>query len=118
MATRKTIKKYLIFLLALVFLNPVTIAWSDDTDTETLRTQQQKLRQLLDRIGETQEQNEQQKDTIKKLEKKMSCNWELLQAYEACEKNIKDNLEAQINCKQEARKKATKCLSFNGERQH
>jgi len=109
---KKSIKKSLFLLLALAVLNPVTLTWSDDTDTELLKSQQHKLRELLDRIGEAQEKSEQQKDMINKLEKKMSCNWGLLQDYEACEKKYKDSLEAHVNCKYEAKKKAAECLSL------
>lgn len=105
----------IIILMVLVFLNPVGLAWSDSTDTEDLRTQQQKLKELLDRIGEAQEQRGQQREMLKKLEKRMSCNWKLIQDYDDCEKKFRDNLEAHVNCKHEAKKKAAECISSSNE---
>ena len=99
----------------IVFLNPVGLAWSESTDTDELRAQQQKLRGLLDRIGEAQELRGEQHTTLRKLEKQMSCNWGLIQDYDICEQKYKDNLEAHVSCKQEAKKKAVECLSSSSE---
>ena len=86
-------------------------AWADDQQTQDIKEQQKDLKELLDRIGEAQDQRKDQRDTLKKLEKQMSCNWTLIQDYENCEKQFKDNLEAHVKCKHEAKEKATKCLN-------
>ena len=115
MISKKKTKINLIFFLVIILLNPISIAWSDDANSETLNDQRLKLKELLDRIEETQDQRNQQKATLKKLERKMSCNMELLKDYETCEKNFKDNLEEQVTCKHEAKKKASECLSSSEE---
>lgn len=109
------LKNILKYILLAIFLNPVGFAWSTSTDTEELRSQQQKLKELLDRIGEAQDQRKEQRTMLRKLEKQMSCNWELIQDYDVCEKNHKDHLEEHINCKREAKKKAVDCISTSAE---
>jgi hypothetical protein len=41
----------------------------------------------------------------------MQCNWTLLKAYDACEKENKDNLQGQVDCKLKAKQEAKQCLS-------
>lgn len=87
------------------------MALAEDQQSQEIREQQKDLRELLDRIGETQDQRKDQRATLKKLEKQMSCNWALIQDYENCEKQFKDNLEAHVKCKHEAKEKASQCLN-------
>lgn len=97
--------------LLIFLLSPIHSAWSEDSDVEELKAQQQKLRELLDRIGETQDLRGKQRDTLRKLEKQMSCNWELINDYDSCEEKHRQDLEAHIKCKQKAKAKATECLT-------
>ena len=109
------LKTYLAIFLIIVFLIPAGNAWSENSNTEELRAQQQQLKELLDRIGEAQDQRGKQREMLIKLEKQMSCNWELIQDYDNCELKHKDNLEEHVNCKREAKKKAAECLSSAAE---
>ena len=115
MVKKQTSTQYLLTLLAVISLTPISLAWSASAETEELKAQQQKLRELLDRIGEAQDQRGKQRATIKKLEKQMSCNWGLIQDYDNCEKKYADNLEAHVDCKRDAKEKAIECLSLSSE---
>lgn len=109
------INKKLLLLLAAIILNPINFAWSDNDNIDELRKQQRELRDLLDRIGEAQDQRDKKHATLKRLEKQMSCNWGLIQDYDNCEMKHKSNLEAHVSCKQEAKKKAIDCMSSSTE---
>jgi septal ring factor EnvC (AmiA/AmiB activator) len=113
---KRMFKLNLNIFLIVFLLCPFGLAWSDTTGTEDLKAQQQKLKELLDRIEEAQDQRSQQRDMLRKLEKKMSCNMELIQDYDDCEKKYKDNLEEHVNCKHEAKKKAAECISSSDEK--
>lgn len=110
---QQKLKQFLkiLLLVSFSFALPCSFAWADDQQTQELKEQQKNLKELLDRIGEAQDQRKEQRATLNKLEKQMSCNLTLIQDYENCEDQYKNNLEAQIKCKHEAKEKAAQCLS-------
>lgn len=103
------------FILLLLISCMYSSAWAEGDQSKEIREQQQSLKELLDSIGEAQEQRKEQRATLKKLEKQMSCNMTLIQDYENCEKQYKDNLEAHVKCKHEAKQRAADCLSSSDE---
>ncbi|WP_455218301.1 hypothetical protein [Kaarinaea lacus] len=115
MTVKQIFTSVLSTLLASILLFTCNTALSASTETEELRVQQQKLKELLDRIGEAQDKRGKQYATLKKLERQMACNWGLIQDYDDCEKQHANNIEAHLNCKQAAKKKAIDCLSSSAE---
>lgn len=99
---------FFIILGALLITIPVSTALAEN---EELKEQQQKLRQILEEIGDSREQRAEQRAQLEKLNKKMQCNWALIQGYDACDKKYKEQKQEQINCTQQAKEKATECLS-------
>ncbi len=108
---RLLLRALLITLSMPLLLASFPLASAGETDTGTQKNQQQKLQTLLDKIGESQEQRDQQKYTLDKLDQQMECNWELIRGYDACEEIHKKNLEEHLNCKQIVQKNAVECLS-------
>ena len=104
-------QRYLVVLGALLFSMSITISFASDADTKELKEQQQKLQQILDEIGVVQEQRAEQKALLEKLSRKMQCNWDLIQDYDACDKKYKEQKQEQLSCAQKAKERASGCLS-------
>ncbi|MEE8379672.1 MAG: hypothetical protein V3R49_04805, partial [Gammaproteobacteria bacterium] len=94
---------------------PASLTWADDTTdagaNNQIKEQQQKLQQILEEIGGSRKQRTQQRARLEKLNKKMECNWALIKNYDVCDKEYNEQKQEQLNCVQEAKTKATKCLS-------
>jgi len=112
----KYLKLYLIpALVGVVFSSlvyPLTTR-ADDKELKEIKEEQVKLKQLVDQISKLQDERKEQKARLEKLNTQMQCNWTLLKAYDACEKDNKDNLQGQVDCKLKA-KQEDKKLPVNG----
>jgi hypothetical protein len=111
---QKYLKLYFIPALAGVVIcslvYPLTTR-ADDKELKDIKEEQLKLKQLVDQIGKLQDERKEQKARLEKLNTQMQCNWTLLKAYDACEKENKDNLQGQVDCKLKAKQEAKQCLS-------
>jgi lipid A disaccharide synthetase len=96
-------------LLALILL--FTAATAVANELGELKQQQQRLQQLLDEINQSEQQRQRQKDAMARLQKQLECNWSLIQAYESCEQNHQDDPQQLLQCTQEAKAQAAKCLA-------
>ncbi len=101
----------LIVLGTLMLATPASMALANDAENKELKKQQLKLQQILEEIGETREQRIKQRAQLEKLNHKMQCNWALIQAYDACNKEFKEQKQEQLNCTQQAKEKSKECLS-------
>lgn len=93
-----------------IFLFPLTTQ-AGEKEAKEIKEQQQKLKQLTDEISKAQDERNQQKAKLDKINNQMKCDWALLKAYDACESQNKDNPEKQLECKVKAKQEAKKCLS-------
>ena len=101
----------IIVLGVLMLATPISIALANDAENKELKEQQLKLQRILEEIGDTREQRVKQRAQLEKLNHKMQCNWSLIQAYDACDKEFKEHKQEQLNCTQQAKEKAKECLS-------
>ena len=93
-----------------VFISLGSFAVADESDSSDVVEQQQKLQQLLGKIGEAQEKRAEQRAILEILNKKMECNWSLIQDYGACDKKYEENKLEHLNCATKAKEKARDCL--------
>ena len=108
--TKTYIVPVLVMMVLTITLFPLT-ARADDKELQDIKEQQLKLKQLVDQISKLQDERKEQKAKLEKLNTQMQCNWTLLKAYDACEKDNRDNLQGQIGCKLKAKDEAKNCLS-------
>jgi cell division protein FtsB len=108
--TKTYIVPVLVMMVLTITLFPLT-ARADDKELQDIKEQQLKLKQLVDQISKLQDERKEQKAKLEKLNTQMQCNWTLLKAYDACEKDNRDNLQVQIDCKLKAKNEAKNCLS-------
>ena len=109
------IQRIIIVLGILLFTTSTSIAFAADETSSELKEQQQKLQELLGEIEKTRESRAEQKALLEKLSKKMQCNWDLIQDYDACEKKYKEDEQEKLSCAQKAKERASDCLSEIGE---
>ena len=107
--------RVIIVLGTLLFTIPTSIVFASDASTNELKEQQQKLQKILGEIEKTRESRAEQKALLEKLNKKMQCNWDLIQNYDACSKKYKEQKKEQLSCAQKAKDRAKGCLSELGE---
>jgi len=105
---KQTVKLFL--LASIAYTWPYSASWADNKQEQELKEQKENLRELLDRISDVQAERKEQRATLNKLEKQMSCNMTLIEDYDNCESQFKNNLELHVKCKHEAKEKAAKCL--------
>ena len=104
-------QRIIIAIGALLLAIHSSIAFASETESNDLKEQQLKLQEILDKIGEVREQRAEQKVLLEKLSKKMQCNWDLIQDYDACEKKYNEQKQEQLSCAQKAKERARTCLS-------
>jgi septal ring factor EnvC (AmiA/AmiB activator) len=114
--SQKTRTQWCIIVLStLLLFIPASTVFANDAEPNELKEQQQKLKKILDEIGDVREQRSEQKATLERLSKKMQCNWDLIQDYDACGKKYNEQKQEQLNCAQKAKERARDCLSELGE---
>lgn len=103
---------WFVISLGFIFLiTPLSFTMAEEVESTELKQQQQELQQLLKKIEEAREQRSEQKELLEKLNKKMECNWSLIQDYDACDKKYKDNPQEQLECAKKSKERARECLS-------
>lgn len=108
------IQRVIIVLGALLLAIPTPTVFASDATSNELKEQQQKLQQILGEIEKTRESRTEQRALLEKLRKKMQCNWDLIQDYDACGKKYKKQKQEQLSCAQKAKDRAKGCLSELG----
>lgn len=97
------------YLLTLTLLITVTNSMAGEMDE--LKQQQQRLQQLLDDVKKTEQQRDQQKAVLDRLQQQMDCNWTLIQSYEVCEQLYQQQPEELLECIRKAKANAIKCMA-------
>jgi len=104
--------KYLL-TLTLFFTVTTTLAGEMD-DLKQLKQQQQQqqhLQQLLADVKKSEQQRDQQKAEIERMQQQMECNWTLIQSYETCEQLYQRASQELLDCTTKAKANAVKCLA-------
>lgn len=70
----------------------------------------QKLLEVEDQLREEQKKNEQTKEAIVQLEKKVQCTYGMVKGYENCEASFTEKSEDYFACIQKARQEKDECM--------
>ena len=70
----------------------------------------QKLLDVEDQLREEQKKNEQTKEAIVKLEKKVQCTYGMVKGYENCDASFTEKTEDYFACIEKARKEKEDCM--------
>ena len=71
---------------------------------------EKKLDELLNQIKQQSQTIEMQKKDIEVMEKKLECNYNLLQSYNQCEEKHEKNSDGYVNCMKKAKSDGSACL--------
>jgi hypothetical protein len=102
--------KYLL-TLTLFFTVTTTLAGEMDDLKQLTQQQQQRLQQLLADVKKSEQQRDQQKAEIERMQQQMECNWTLIQSYEVCEQLYPRASQELLDCTTKAKANAVKCLA-------
>lgn len=72
---------------------------------------QKKLEELVNQIKEQSETIEMQKKDIEAMEKRLECNYNLLQSYNKCEEKHEKSSDSYVNCMKKAKSDGGSCLN-------
>lgn len=95
--------KYTLAILLLAFSSTGVFADALAKDKKRLENMQKELEQKKEAL-------EKQKEAVKAMEKKLECNYNLLQAYNACEENQKKDSPKYLKCMEKAKKANSGCM--------
>ena len=95
----------LALVLTLAMAAPVLAADKSPEYEENL----EKLMNLEKQIRDSQSANEDKKAQIKKMEKKVDCNFTLLNAYKSCDESFKKGTDPYWACVKEAKQDFEQC---------
>jgi len=97
-------------LLMLTLLLTVTTSLAGEmVDLTQLKQEQQRLQQLLDDVRNSEQQRDQQKAVLDRLQQQLECNWTLIQSYEVCEQLYQHAPQELLDCTHKAKANAMKC---------
>lgn len=71
---------------------------------------QEKLKDVEDQLHEEQMKNEESKQTIMQLEKKVQCTYKLVKSYESCDASFPEKNAGYVACIEKARTEKDECL--------
>lgn len=97
--------KYTLSILTIVLLLISSVSVADN-----LAKDKKRLDNLQKELELKKEALEKQKEAVQAMEKKLECNYNLLQAYNACEEKHKKDSKEYINCMTKAKKASTGCM--------
>ena len=92
------------YILPLLLVIASSTAFAD-----SLAKDKKRLENLQLELEQKQEALDKQKEAVKAMEKKLECNYNLLQAYNQCEEKHEKNSEEYLNCMQKAKTVNTGC---------
>ena len=91
------------FLVILLLISSVSLADNLAKDKKRLENLQMELEQKKEALDK-------QKEAVKAMEKKLECNYNMLQAYNACEEKHKKDSPDYIGCMDKAKKANSGCM--------
>lgn len=94
--------KYILTVVLLV-ISSVSLADNLAKDKKTLENMQKELEQKKEAM-------EKQKEAVKAMEKKLECNYNLLQSYNMCEEKHKKDSKDYVNCMTKAKEAGKGCM--------
>ncbi|WP_455208452.1 hypothetical protein [Kaarinaea lacus] len=94
--------KYILPLLLVITSNAVM--------ADNLAKDKKRLENLEMELEQKQEALDKQKEAVKALEKKLECNYNLLQAYNQCEEKHEKNSDEYLKCMQKAKTTNSGCM--------
>lgn len=86
------------YILPLLFAIASNAAFAD-----SLAKDKKRLENLELELEQKQEALDKQKEAVKAMEKKLECNYNLLQAYNQCEEKHEKNSDEYLNCMKKAK---------------
>ena len=93
------------YTLAIVLLLICNMASADN-----LAKDKKRLENLQMELDQKKEALEKQKEAVKAMEKKLECNYNMLQAYNACEEKHKKESKEYAGCMDKAKKANAGCM--------
>ena len=93
------------YTLAIVLLLISSVATAD-----TLAKDKKRLENLQMELEQKKEALEKQKKAVTAMEKKLECNYNMLQAYNSCEEKHKKNSKEYVGCMEKAQKANAGCM--------
>lgn len=98
-------KKLTLCIAALVFS-----AWVGEVAlADNLAKDKKRLENLQVELEQKKEALKKQKDAVKAMEKKLECNYNLLQAYNQCEEKHKKDSDDYVKCMEKAKSSSDGC---------
>lgn len=95
-------------LFGLIFIISQSSVFAADKSPE-YEENLEKLMNIEKQIRENQTQNDEKKEQIKKMEKKVDCNFTLLNAYKSCDESFKKGSDPYWACIKEAKQNFEQC---------
>lgn len=105
--TLKTLSCVLLMALA---LTPVELVFAEQGDAKQEQTREQ-LRNIEQQLKQQGIELEQQKNRAAQMEKKVECNWALLQSYQRCQEEFDRTVAQQLSCTDEAKTVYVQCMA-------
>jgi hypothetical protein len=97
------LKAATVILMITVFFTAAGSAVAQDSNAK-------KLSDMEDQLHEEQQKNEEAKQAIVKLEKKVQCTYKLVKGYESCDATFPEKNAGYLECIEKARKEKDDCL--------
>jgi hypothetical protein len=97
-------KKFYIAVVVLMFVSP---AFAADSAYEQ---EADKLMKLEEEIRQYQDENEERKEIISQLEKKVQCTYQMVKGYERCEEQFEKQAPDYGTCIEAAREQNELCM--------
>jgi uncharacterized coiled-coil DUF342 family protein len=95
---------YISLLLIVFYLLP-TPGLAEQNDDH-----KQQLQSILQELNQASKQRQQHNAQVKKLTRRLECNWTLIRAYEVCGQLHKNAPEKHLKCSATAKQNAAQCL--------
>ena len=93
------------YSIAIVLLFISNLCFADN-----LAKDKKRLENLQTELEQKKEALEKQKEAVKAMEKKLECNYNMLQAYNACEEKHKKDSPDYVNCMNKAKEANSGCM--------
>lgn len=98
------LKAAIVTLLVTLFTAGMGNALAQDTTA-------QKLEDIENQLHEEQKKNDESKQAIAQLEKKVQCTYKLVKGYESCDAKFTEKNAAYVACIDKARKEKDDCMA-------
>jgi ATP phosphoribosyltransferase len=85
-----------------------TGVWANEL--EAIKKKQAQLEQMLKQLQQAEQERHTQNQALNRLQHQLECNWQLIQAYEACESKYSTDPEAHLVCSTKAKAETQRCM--------